>query len=121
VVAGLLIEALGLLLLSRADAVTRVEVVGLALLAAGFGVGLFQVTNMTQIMAAFTSGQQGAAGGFAFLSRTLGVVAGVAVLAQLFAVRRVAIGLGPAAAEAFLAAGVTLALAAVAAAAVRVR
>lgn len=121
VVAGLLVEALGLLLLSRADPTTRVEIVGLALLAAGFGVGLFQVTNMTQIMAAFTTGQQGAAGGFAFLSRTLGVVAGVAMLAQLFAARRVAVGLGPAAAEAFCAAGVTVALAAVAAAAVRVR
>jgi MFS family permease len=121
VVTGLLVQALGLVLLSRADSMTRVEIVGVALFAAGFGVGLFQVTNMAQIMAAFTSAQQGAAGGFAFLSRTLGVVAGVAVLAQLFAVRRLAVGLGPAAAEAFLAAGVTVALAAVAAAIVRVR
>jgi len=121
VVTGLLVQALGLVLLSRADSMTRVEIVGVALFAAGFGVGLFQVTNMAQIMGAFTSAQQGAAGGFAFLSRTLGVVAGVAVLAQLFAVRRLAVGLGPAAAEAFLAAGVTVALAAVAAAIVRVR
>lgn len=121
VVAGLAVEALGLLLMSRADAATRLELVAVALLAAGFGVGLFQVTNMTQIMAAFTSAQQGAAGGFAFLSRTLGVVAGVAVLAQLFAVRRVTAGLGPAAAEAFLAAGITVALAAAAASLMRSR
>jgi MFS family permease len=114
VVAGLAVEALGLLLMSRAGPDTPLPLVGAALLAAGFGVGLFQVTNMTQIMAAFASAQQGAAGGFAFLSRTLGVVAGVAVLAQLFALRRVSIGLGPAAAEAFFAAGVTVALAAIA-------
>lgn len=121
VVAGLAIEALGLLLMSRADPSTRLEVVALALLAAGFGVGLFQVTNMTQIMAAFASAQQGAAGGFAFLSRTLGVVAGVTALAQLFAVRRLAVGLGPAAAEAFLVAGLTVALAAAAASLMRPR
>ena len=114
VVAGLAVEALGLLLMSRAGPDTPLPLVGAALLAAGFGVGLFQVTNMTQIMAAFASAQQGAAGGFAFLSRTLGVVAGVAILAQLFALRRVSIGLGPAAAEAFFAAGVTVALAAAA-------
>ena len=121
VVAGLAVEALGLLLMSRAGPETPLPLVGAALLAAGFGVGLFQVTNMTQIMAAFASAQQGAAGGFAFLSRTLGVVAGVAILAQLFALRRVSIGLGPAAAEAFLAAGVTVALAAAAASLVRAR
>jgi len=107
--------------MSRADPTTRLEIVAAGLFAAGFGVGLFQVTNMTQIMAAFTNAQQGAAGGFAFLSRTLGVVAGVLALAQLFAVRRVMIGLGPAAAEAFLAAGVTVALAAAVASLMRTR
>ena len=121
VAAGLAVEALGLLLMSRADPTSSLMLVGVALLAAGFGVGLFQVTNMAQIMAAFVTAQQGAAGGFAFLSRTLGVVAGVAALAQLFAVRRLSIGLGPAAAESFLAAGVTVALAAVAASLMRSR
>jgi MFS family permease len=121
VVAGLALEALGLLLLSRAGPTTSLGLLAVALFASGFGVGLFQVTNMAQIMAAFTAAQQGAAGGFAFLSRTLGVVGGVAALAQLFAVRRVGIGLGPAAAEAFLAAGVTVALAAVAATLIRAR
>jgi MFS family permease len=121
VVAGLAVEALGLLLLSRADPTTPLPVVGTALFAAGLGVGLFQVTNMAHIMAAFPSAQQGAAGGFAFLSRTLGVVAGVLALAQLFALRRAAVGLGPAAAEAFLAAGLTVALAAAAAAMARAR
>ena len=121
IVAGLAIEALGLLLMSRCGPDTRLELVALALLAAGFGVGLFQVTNMTQIMAAFVTAQQGAAGGFTFLSRTLGVVAGVTALAQLVAVRRLAVGLGPAAAEAFFAAGITVALAAAVAPLVRTR
>jgi MFS family permease len=121
VVAGLAVEALGLLLMSRCGPTTPLPIVALALLAAGFGVGLFQVTNMTQIMAAFATAQQGAAGGFAFLARTLGVVAGVTALAQLVAVRRVAVGLGPAAAEAFLAAGLTVAVAAALAPLVRTR
>ena len=121
IVAGLAVEALGLLLMSWCDAATPLAVVAVALLAAGFGVGLFQVTNMTQIMGAFVAAQQGAAGGFAFLARTLGVVAGVTVLAQLVAVRRAAVGLGPAAAEAFLAAGITVALAAAVAPLVRAR
>ena len=120
-VAGLAVEAVGLMLLSRAEAATSLLVVAVALLAAGFGVGLFQVTNMTQIMGAFATAQQGAAGGFAFLSRTLGVVAGVTALAQLVAVRRLAVGLGPAAAEAFLTAGITVALAAAVAPLVRTR
>ena len=117
VAAGLALEALGLALLSRAGPTSSLEMVALALFAAGFGLGLFQVPNMAQVMAAFTSVQQGAAGGFAFLARTLGTVAGVAVLAQLFGARRPVIGLGPAAAEAFLATaiavvvGVVLALA----------
>ncbi|HET7339886.1 MAG TPA: MFS transporter, partial [Methylomirabilota bacterium] len=115
VVAGLALEAAGLILLSRADPTTRLEVLALALFGAGFGLGLFQVPNMALIMAAFPGAQQGAAGGFSFLARTLGTVAGVAALAQLFAVRRLAIGLGPAAGEAFLVAGVTVAVVTVAA------
>jgi len=63
-------------------------------------------------MAAFGAAQQGAAGGFAFLARTLGTVAGVAALAQLFAVRRLAVGLAAAAGEAFLAAALAVGLAA---------
>jgi MFS family permease len=110
--AGLALEALGLGLLSRADAATPIAVLAVALFGAGFGLGLFQVPNMAVIMAAFPPGQQGAAGGLAFLARTLGTVAGVAVLAQLFGIRRLAIGLGAAAAEAFLVAALAVALAA---------
>jgi MFS family permease len=119
IAAGLALEALGLALLSRADAVTPVALLAVALFAAGFGLGLFQVPNMAVVMTAFPAAQQGAAGGLAFLARTLGTVAGVAALAQLFGVRRLTIGLGAAAAEAFLVAAITVAVAAVIAAVTR--
>ena len=90
-----------------------------ALFAAGFGLGVFQVPNMALIMGAFGGAQQGVAGGFAFLARTLGVVSGVLVLAGLFAARREIVGLAAAFGEAFLTAALAVALAAVAAALAR--
>jgi DHA2 family multidrug resistance protein-like MFS transporter len=119
VVTGLAVQAAGLTLLSRADPASPVTLVAAALFAAGFGLGLFQVPNMAVVMAEFPAAQQGAAGGFTFLARTLGIVAGVLGLAQLFATRRLLIGLAPAASEAFLTAGLMVALAAIVAAATR--
>ena len=118
-VGGLVLEALGLLLLSRADAATAPALIAGALFAAGFGLGAFQVPNMALIMGAFSGAQQGVAGGFAFLARTLGVVSGVLVLAALFAARREIVGPPSAFAEAFLTAAIAVAVAAVAAAAQR--
>lgn len=114
-VAGLTLEAVGLFVLSRADAVTPLPLLAVTLFTAGFGLGLFQVPNMTVVLAAFSPGQQGAAGGFAFLARTLGVVTGVAVLAEIFAVRRAVVGFQPAYAEAFLVATLAVAATAIAA------
>ena len=119
VVTGLALQAAGLALLSRAEPTSPVALVAVALFAAGFGLGMFQVPNMAVVMAEFPAAQQGAAGGFTFLARTLGVVTGVLVLSQLFAARRLVIGLAPAASEAFLVAGITVALAAIVAAATR--
>jgi MFS family permease len=96
VLAGLALEAAGLLGLASADATTPLPLVGLALLAAGLGLGAFQVPNQASVMAAFPAGQQGAAGGLTFLARTLGVVAGVVVLAEVFAGHRAAAGIQPA-------------------------
>ena len=84
-VAGLLVEAAGLGALSRSDAGTPLPAVGTALLLVGLGLGLFQVPNLAQVMAAFPPARQGAAGGLAFMGRTLGVVAGVQVNATVFA------------------------------------
>ena len=60
------------------------------LLLVGFGVGVFQVPNLTEMMAAFPRAQQGAAGGLAFLGRALGSAAGVQVTAALFDARSAA-------------------------------
>jgi DHA2 family multidrug resistance protein-like MFS transporter len=115
-VTGLVIEAAGLGLASRATETTPVVVVALALLAAGFGLGLFQVPNMAAVMAAFGTGQQGAAGGLSFMARTLGVVAGVATLSTVFAARRVVVGFEGAFATAFVIGAAAVAVAAVIAA-----
>lgn len=109
-IAGLAAEALGLLLLGNGAAST----VGLAgaLFLSGFGLGVFQVPNMALVMAAFPAGHQGAAGGFTFLSRTLGTVFGVATLAQVFAWRSSAVGVAPAFSDAFTCAAALVAVAA---------
>ncbi|HEY3068327.1 MAG TPA: MFS transporter [Methylomirabilota bacterium] len=112
-VAGLVLEAAGLAVMSAADERTSIALVSAALFAAGAGLGIFQVPYMAVVMAAFPSGQQGAAGGFAFLARTLGVVAGVLVLAEVFAARRAAAGFTAAFAEAFVVAAAGVAVAAV--------
>lgn len=85
---GLAMEAGGLLLLSGATRTTPGVAVAAALFASGFGLGLFQVPNMSAVMGAFPAGQQGAAGGLAFMARTLGIVTGVATLSQVFALMR---------------------------------
>ena len=101
-VVGLALETAGLAALARADAQTSVVVVAAALFAAGLGVGIFQVPMMTLVMGAFPSTLQGAAGGLTFLSRTLGLVTGVAVLAAVFAARRAVAGFDAAFGDALL-------------------
>ena len=112
-VAGLALEAAGLAVLGFADGATPLGVVALALFVAGFGVGFFEVPNMATIMAAFPSGQQGAAGGLSFLARTLGVVAGVALTGQIVATRSAAVGFLGAFAESLLVAALAAAAASV--------
>jgi MFS family permease len=112
IVAGLAVEAAGLALLARASADTPLPEIAVALFAAGFGLGLFQVPNMIAVMAAFGPAQQGAAGGTAFLARTLGVVFGVATLAQVFGARRLTAGAAAAYGDCFLLAAGGVAVAA---------
>ena len=115
-VGGLALETVGLGVLAFIDTGTSLIIVATALFAAGFGVGLFQVPVMALVMGAFPSALQGAAGGLTFLSRTLGLVSGVAVLAAVFAARRPVVGFDGAFGDAFLVATGTVALAAVLAA-----
>jgi DHA2 family multidrug resistance protein-like MFS transporter len=112
-VAGLALEAVGLAALGFVGGSTPLALVALALFVAGFGLGFFEVPNMTTIMTAFPSGQQGAAGGLSFLARTLGVVTGVAVTGQIVAVRTAAVGFLGAFAESLLVAAVAVAAASV--------
>ena len=115
-VGGLALETVGLGVLAFIDTATSLIIVATALFAAGFGVGLFQVPVMALVMGAFPSALQGAAGGLTFLSRTLGLVSGVAVLAAVFAARRPVVGFDGAFGDAFLVATGIVALAAVLAA-----
>jgi MFS family permease len=110
-VAGLALEALGLAALGFVGGSTPLALVALALFVAGFGLGFFEVPNMTTIMTAFPSGQQGAAGGLSFLARTLGVVTGVAVTGQIVAARTAAVGFLGAFAESLLVAAAAVAVA----------
>jgi len=81
---GLVMEAAGLLLISRFTADTPYAMVALGLALVGAGVGLFQVPNLARVMTSFPAARQGAAGGLAFMSRTLGVVAGVQATGAVF-------------------------------------
>ena len=96
VILGLAVEAAGLMMVARCGAATPLALVGAALALVGLGLGVFQVPNIAQTMAAFPARQQGTAGGFAFLSRTLGVVIGVQSAAWLFGARAAALGFLPA-------------------------
>ena len=83
-VVGLAVEAAGLLVISRLTADSPLGLLMAGLILVGLGVGIFQVSNLTEMMAAFPRGQQGIAGGLAFLGRTLGSAVGVQVTAMLF-------------------------------------
>jgi MFS family permease len=91
-VAGLGREAVGLFAISRFDAQTPLGARRRRPALVRLGLGAFQVPNVAQMMGAFPRGQQGAAGGVAFLSRTLGIVAGVEVAAGLFDARAASLG-----------------------------
>ena len=111
-VLGLAAEAAGLLLVGRCGVSTPLPQVGAALALVGLGLGIFQVPNLAQVMAAFPPRQQGAAGGFAFLSRTVGIVAGVQCAAWLFGARVQILGFLPAFRFTFDSAAIVCAIAA---------
>lgn len=90
IVIGLGMEMLGLVVISRLTPDSALVAVGVGLLLVGFGVGVFHVPNLAEMMAAFPRAQQGVAGGLAFLGRALGSAAGVQVTAALFDARRTA-------------------------------
>jgi MFS family permease len=110
--AGLALEAAGLLAIGAVTAATPLPGVGACLALVGLGAGLFQVPNLALMMAAFPAAQQGAAGGLAFLARTLGSAVGVQAAAALFDARLPRDGFLAAFHATFVAAGAVCALAA---------
>jgi MFS family permease len=109
--AGLALEAAGLLAIATVGATTPLAAVGGGLALVGFGAGLFQVPNLALMMTAFPAAQQGAAGGLAFLARTLGSAVGVQAAAALFDARLPHGGFLTAFHATFVAAGAVCALA----------
>jgi MFS family permease len=113
---GLVAEAAGLLAISAFDGATALPIVAMGLALVGVGLGLFQVPNLAGVMASFPPARQGAAGGLAFMSRTLGVVVGVQVIGTLFGALERAHGWQAGFTAAFAAAGAVCGLGALLAA-----
>lgn len=82
--ASLVVELAGLVALAAGGAQAAIVTLAVALFVSGLGFGVFQVPAMAALMAEFPGGQQGAAGGLAFLARTLGIVASVATFGSVF-------------------------------------
>lgn len=89
---GLTVEAGGLFAISRFTGATPLADVAIGLGLVGLGLGVFQIPNLAQVMVSFPDARQGAAGGLAFMVRTLGVVAGVQVTAAVFGARQAELG-----------------------------
>jgi EmrB/QacA subfamily drug resistance transporter len=85
---GLAVEAVGLLLTSRLGPDASYVSVVLALILIGLGLGMFTVANMKYVMGAIARERQGVAAGLVSMMRTLGVVAGVNIAAEVFSARR---------------------------------
>ncbi len=84
VVAGLVVEGIGLLLLASLDTDSSAWIAAAALALIGVGLGLFASPNMALVMSALPPERQGVASGLALLTRTAGIVVGVAGSSALF-------------------------------------
>jgi MFS family permease len=88
VVAGLALETLGLLAITMLREGSHAAVMVAAFVLTGFGLGLFQVPNMTVVMAALPDRSQGLAGGMISAMRTVGILAAALLSPWLFAGRQ---------------------------------
>ena len=80
---GLFIEGLGMIGLSQVDATWSAAHIALLMAVVGGGLGLFSVPNMATVMQGVGIDKQGVAGGLSLMTRTIGVVAGVAAASAL--------------------------------------
>jgi MFS family permease len=89
-VAGLALETVGLFAITTLREGSPVAVMITAFVLTGLGLGLFQVPNMTLVMAALPDRNQGLAGGMISAMRTIGVLGAAFLSPWLFAVRQAA-------------------------------
>lgn len=81
---GMLILALGLFLLSRADAETSSLALVAMLATVGLGVGMFNAPNSSAVMGAVPSAQRGVAAAILSTARTLGNTLGLGLAGAIF-------------------------------------
>ncbi len=80
---GLVVEGVGMVGLSQVDATWSAGHVAVLMAVVGLGLGLFSVPNMAMVMQGVGQDKQGVAGGLSLMTRTIGVVAGVAAASAL--------------------------------------
>ncbi len=84
--AGAALSGVGLIAIGswNIDPVSRTPALLAALIAQGFGVGLFQVAYMDVVIGTIPQRDRGVSGSIAMLTRTLGIVGGATLLTLLF-------------------------------------
>lgn len=85
---GLALEAVGLVAVAFTNADTPLLAVAAAFALVGVGLGLFAVPNLIFVMGSIPRDRQGVAGALSQMTRTVGVVAGVASATLFFDARR---------------------------------
>jgi MFS family permease len=90
VATGLALETVGLFAITTLRGDSPAAVMVIAFVLTGFGLGLFQVPNMTLVMAALPDRSQGLAGGMISAMRTVGVLTAAMLSPVLFAARQAA-------------------------------
>ncbi len=105
VAVGLLLSLAGLTGIAHWTAATALGHIGLALLVQGLGVGLFNVAYTDLVTATLPLRDRGVAGSLTMVTRTLGVVAGATLHAQIQQVSQSAAQLAGATAEQAFVAG----------------
>lgn len=81
---GLLIQGIGFLLLSTLGEATSEGTIVAILMVIGLGVGMFNAPNNSELLGSVPKNRLGNAAGMMGLTRTLGMVAGVAVSSAIF-------------------------------------
>jgi hypothetical protein len=105
--AGAALSGVGLIAIGswNIDPVSRTPALLAALIAQGFGVGLFQVAYMDVVIGTIPQRDRGVSGSIAMLTRTLGIVGGATLLTLLFnSVDHRALSGGASVSDAFMAA-----------------